>query len=855
MAKRVGKAADKGQRMGSTLAGMVLGAVTMAGGVADTPAQASIPPQDRVELVQTYSIPAGSMASALNAFADVNDLHLAYDARVTKRLQTQGLYGAFSVTEGLDRLLGGTGLTYRLTDKGHVVLIQLAQADNGTMNDASAPGAETLPPIDIGAEWLQPAGSGSGSGSGGSQGSADGKNALGGRLTGYNASNATSALKMDAPIMQTPVSVQVVTRQTMDDKQAINVIDAITTNVSGVQPYASYFEQYKVRGFTVYPYRDGLLQYTTNYVDTSNIQSIEVMKGPASVLYGRLEPGGLIDIVVKRPQETPYYSVMEQVGSYGLTRTTVDATGPLTADHSLLYRFNADYFREDSFRDFVNDRQVFLAPTIQWRPIEQFRLNVDFEYQHRFYVDDYPVFPAVGGAPAQIPLSRYLQQPGVLSNPPNEFDRKFIAYDWKWDFMPDWSLTNRLSYTNTVLRTADSGATAFNAVTGNMTTDIFNYPGYDQQELATNVDIKGKFATGPLQHSVLLGYDHFIYAWPTIQYFTSNTQNMNIYYPIYAPLQNLYASTPSWSESRQKWDGLYGQDMISAFDDKVHLLLGGRFDWSRTGASSQHTSPALAAATFADHYDHGFSPRIGLLVQPFPWLSLYGNFTQSLGANNGATSIGVVLPAQRGEQFEGGVKTEFFDKRLTATAAYFDITKTNITEPDPTNPNNTLLVGKVRSRGFEFDLTGRVNDNWSVIANYTHDDVRVVTGVETPNFATEITTEQAIAGNVMPGSPRNYGNVWLKYEADGALKGLSVAGGVTAVSNQFGDNANSFTLPAYTLLNGMIAYRWKINGYTITAQLNAKNLTDTRYFATAANRTTIMPGTPQTFVGSLRLEF
>ncbi len=850
------KGAGKGTGMGSTLAIAAMGAFAMAAGAPDSPAQASISPQEQTGAVLAYQIPPGSMAKALNAVADQNGLQLLYDADVTQSLNSPGLSGAYSAGEALDRLLAGTGLSYRFASNGRTVSIVLAQ--NGqTMNDAGGFGLQTLPPIDIGAESAQPAGSERGAGSGGSQGWADGKNALGGRLTGYNAPNATSAMKMDTPIMQTPVAVQVVTRQTMDDQQAITIADSIMANSSGVQPYASYFEQYKVRGFTTFLYRNGLQQFAQNYLDTSNVQSIEVLKGPAAILYGRVEPGGIIDIVTKRPLETPYYSVQEQVGSYGLTRTTVDATGPLTADKSLLYRFNGDYYREDSFRDFVNDRQVFLAPTISWRPIEQFKINVDFEYQHRVYVDDYPLFPAVGGAPAQIPVSRYLQQPGVLSNPPNEFDKKLIAYDWKWDFMPDWSLTNRLSYTNSVFRTADSGSYSFNPVTGIMSTAIFNYPGYDQQELATNVDLKGKLVTGPLQHSLLLGYDHFIYVWPLQNFFSSNTENINIYYPTYAPLQNLYANAPGlWSVQRQKWDGLYGQDMISAFDDRVHLLLGGRFDWSRTGATTQYANPYVAQASFRDRYDHGFSPRIGLLVQPLPWLSLYGNFTQSLGANNGTTASNtVVLPPQKGLQWEGGVKAEFFDKRLSASIAYFDITKTNITEPDPTNPNNVLLVGKVRSQGLEFDLTGRVNANWSVIANYTHDDVRVVQGVERPNYATEITTEQAIAGNVMPGSPRNYGNLWVKYEADGAFKGLSVAGGVTAVSSQFGDYANSFTLPSYALLNGMISYQFKYNGYTITAQLNAKNLTDTRYFSSAANRTTIIPGAPQTFIGSLRLEF
>ena len=201
------------------------------------------------------------------------------------------------------------------------------------------------------------------------------------------------------------------------------------------------------------------------------------------------------------------------------------------------------------------------------------------------------------------------------------------------------------------------------------------------------------------------------------------------------------------------------------------------------------------------------------------------------------------------------MKVEFFDKRLTATAAYYDITKTNVAEPDPTNPSNVLLVGKVRSRGVEFDLTGRVNENWSLIANYSHDDVRVAKGVLTPNFATELTTEQAITGNVMPSSPRNYGNLWVKYDADGALKGLSLGAGVTAVGSALGDNANSFVLPSYALLNGMVSYTMRINGYRVTAQFNVKNLTNTTYYASSLDRNTIAPGQPRTFLGALRFEF
>jgi iron complex outermembrane receptor protein len=828
------------RNMGATITIATLTVASLVSGASDSPARASISAEQRAGIVRSYQIPAGSMSKALNAVAGQNGLLLLYDAGLTESLRTPGLSGTFSTQEALDRLLAGTRLSYRFSADGETVSILLAQADTGVRNDA---GAEALPPIDVGAQASEARDRRR---AGAPQGPGD-------RFTGYNATSGSTALRTDTPLLRTPVSMRIVPRQTMDDQQAISVTDAIVGNSSGVQPNIYYWDSYKVRGFAIHPFWNGLYQHWANYIDTANVQSIEVVKGPAAVMYGRIDPGGFVSVLTKRPLETPYYSIQEQIGSWGLTRTTVDATGPLTADKTLLYRFNGEYFRKDSFIDFLNDRQHFLAPTLSWRPNEQFRANVAFESQHREYVADYPLFPALGGAPAPIPVSRYLQLPYYSSNPKNSYDQKRIAYDWQWDFLPGWSLTNRLSYANMGYRNSSAGG-SFDGATGNLTFSDSNFVGYTQKALSTNVDLKGKFVTGPLRHSVLLGYDHFNYNQPLYNYFITSRPTLNVYAPNYWQFQNMY-NTPRWATNNQQWHGVYGQDLISAFDDRVHLLLGGRLDWARAGVQRNNTSPYLALASLTHYDDHAFSPRVGLVVQPQPWLSLYGNFTRSFGANNGQTAGGTLLPPQKGEQWEGGVKAEFLDGRLSASMAYFDITKTNIPQPDPLNPSNSLLVGKVRSQGFEFDLTGRVDDNWSVIANYTHDDVRVARGVLIPNFATEIVTQQAITGYVLPGSPRNYGNLWVKYEADGALNGLSVAGGVTGVGSQFGDNANSFTLPTYCLLNGMISYRFELNGYMVTAQLNAKNLTDTRYFASAANRTTILPGQPQSFIGSLRLEF
>ncbi|WP_400770637.1 TonB-dependent siderophore receptor [Methylosinus sporium] len=831
--------------MGSTLAITAMGVFAFGAGASDSPAQASVSPQERAGWVQSYRIAPGSLAAALNSFADANGLHVLYDSSATLGLKTAGLSGAYSVKDGLERLLAGSGLSYRMAATSRTVTIVLAQADNGVRSDAF--GATPLPTIDVGAaEKDRPV-----------RGTGGAPTGPGDRHTGYNAASAATAMKMDAPILKTPVAVQVVTRQTMDDQQAISVGDAIVANVSGVQPVSNFPESYKIRGFTNIgnSYKNGLMEYRMKNLDTTNLQSIEVLKGPSAILYGRVEPGGLLDLVVKRPLETPYYSVQQQNGSYGMTRTTFDATGPVTDDRSILYRFNGEFYHTYSYRDFVKDQNFFLAPTLSFHPIEQFRLNIDFEYQHRTWVDDYPLLPAVGGGPAQIPISRYLQTPLLTTTSPHQYDKKRIAYDWTYDFSPDWSLTNRASYSIFEDGQMNAYGGSFNQATGVLTRTLTNAStlgAFTEYDFATNVDLKHKFSTGPFEHSALIGFDYLDLHTPMYDWYSPAVSSINIYAPNYWTLDNPNTNLRYIAQA-QKWTGVYGQDLISFFDDSVHLLLGGRYDWAETTSSKNSTSYAAALASYTTTYNKFFSPRIGLVYQPTPWLSLYGNFTRSFGVNN-TTTQGLPLPPQQGEQYEGGVKAEFFDKRLSATLAYFDITKTNVPTPDPANSLNTLVIGKARSQGLEFDLTGRINDNWSVIANYTHDDVRTVVG-STFDPTTEITTQRAIAGFKLPASPRNYGNIWVKYDADDQFRGLSVGGGLTVVEQSFGDNANSFVLPGYTLLNGMIAYSTIIAGLNVTGQLNVKNITNTVYYPTSNNRVTILTGPPRTFLASLRVEF
>jgi iron complex outermembrane recepter protein len=176
------------------------------------------------------------------------------------------------------------------------------------------------------------------------------------------------------------------------------------------------------------------------------VQSFEVLKGPAAILYGRVEPGGLIYLETKLPQEIPYFSFQEQARAFGQTQTTVDATGPLTADKTWLYRLNLDVGRADSFVDFVSTQNLFIAPAITYHPIEQFTLHINAYYQSNKNVDNTTGDVAVGNRPAPLPVSRYLEDPFFTQNPPTTNRTALVNYDWTLDLNPNWSVTNRFLY-------------------------------------------------------------------------------------------------------------------------------------------------------------------------------------------------------------------------------------------------------------------------------------------------------------------------------------------------------------------------------------------------------------------------
>ena len=697
---------------------------------------------------------------------------------------------------------------------------------------------------------------------------------IGDRLTGYVAETATTAFKTDTPILETPLAVQVVTRETLDDRQTFSIVSATTENVSSVFTTPQYYDDIIVRGFdtNVTTYRDGLVVQAVTDQETANVQSIEVLKGPAAVLYGRMEPGGVVNIVTKRPLPESYYSFQEEAGSFNQTRTSIDATGPLTHDDKFGYRLDVAYLSEDSFRDYIGTQNAFLAPTINYRASERFRLNVEGEYQNTRFNDDENGIPAIGQRPANIPISRYLGEPSL---PRNWQSRPFVAYDWVFEISKHWSLTNRASYNPVHYFQRGAIIGSIDEQTGDAQRYLWNADMY-RHTAATNLDLTGRVTTGPFEHSILLGFDHRYYYQRGIGLSGYTIADINIYDPVYTGLGVSGPITVSgYGTDGEGWTGVYLQDMVSFADGHLHLLLGGRYDWAQIGFGSSPNSFAEANGPynpstgigFQNSRDRAFSPRIGLVYQPRAWLSLYGNYTNSFGFTGGLPFPGQPpFPPEIGKQYEAGVKAEFLNKHLAAATAFYNITKSNILDVLP-GGLYAIPIGLVRSRGVELDVTGRINANWSLVANYSHDDALIVKGVTDARFESS-----GPPGNRFASVPPNAANLWLRHDFANRVKGLRIGAGSALVGQRQGDNENDFQLPGYGRIDAMVGYQFAPSflhrGKNLSFQLNVRNLLNKSYFesgsgfgaysADPTQNTRVaqgFPGTKRNFLASTRLEF
>ncbi|MEH2182392.1 TonB-dependent receptor [Nostoc sp.] len=648
-----------------------------------------------------------------------------------------------------------------------------------------------------------------------------------GEQDGYSVPDASTATRTDTPLRDIPQSIQVVPQQVLKDQQVIQASEALR-NVSGVQqsiPSGGSAEDiFSIRGFEQnVNLRDGFRDTDQKLVETSNLERIEVLKGPASVLYGNVDPGGAINFVTKQPLRDPFYSLGVQAGSFGLVRPTLDLSGPLNPKRTLLYRLNAVYQHGGYFRDLDQEiERYFVSPVFSWKIDERTNLTLEFEHlDEKRPLDDGLI--AFGIGVANIPFDR------VLNERDDNFSRTqdTVGYRLEHDLSEDLKLRSRFRFTVSDSRYRSAYAGSLNKQTGELSRSWADIPVNFKNYLLQN-DLVGKFSTGRVKHTLLFGVD-LERTTNNIDYHVDAAPSINIFNPVYGtvPRPNQDQLPVVYAINNQtNFLGIFLQDQV-AVTDNLKLLLGGRFDLVDQKSTS-------------DQQDDAFTPRVGIVYQPIQPISLYASFSKSFQPNSGTRVDGSLLPPERGTQYEVGVKGEFLNNRLTTTLAAYEITKSNVATTDPNNTNFVIPVGEQRSRGIELDVTGSILPGWNIIASYANTDAKVTK------------SNNGQQGNQLYNVPYNAASLWTTYELQtGSLQGLSFGLGLFYVGDRQGDLANDFKVDSYLRTDASIFYRRN----NLSLGLNFKNLFNIDYIEASRTRTTVNPGAPFTVQGTISWQF
>ncbi|WP_322505883.1 TonB-dependent siderophore receptor [Chroococcidiopsis cubana] len=650
-------------------------------------------------------------------------------------------------------------------------------------------------------------------------------------VEGYNAPDASTATKTDTPLRDIPQSIQVIPRQVIEDQQVTEISDALR-NVSGVTPRVDYgfSYTYNIRGFSDSRTLRNGFRIEAPTIAPSGIERVEVLKGPASVLYGQVEPGGIINFVTKKPLSDPYYAAEFTAGSYNFYEPSIDFSGPLTADGKLLYRLNASYQNFGSFIDFVDGEILSIAPVISYKIGDATTLTLEYEYLYsdRTYNDGLPI----DSVTFELPISRYLGEPGDRID--ETTNNLILSFDHRFDdnislrtaFGASFSEGEDVACRVSEYDPETQEVSRFCVTDGSEYDDVYSW----------QTDLVAKFNTGSVQHQLLLGLE-LSQRNNGYENFEASGANINVFDPVYG--EPIPPSDYSFKDDfTSNAVGLYLQNQIALLPN-LKLLIGGRFDFINFESEGyEQTVGEERIERSNDFDDNAFSPRVGLVYQPIEPISLYASYSRSFVPNNTTTASGELIEPTRGTQYEAGIKAELGN--LSATLAAYEITKTNILTTDPDNPDFSIGVGEVKSRGIEFDLGGEILPGWNLVASAFINDAFVTEDNNLP------------VDDVLTNAPAEGASLWTTYEIQrGNLQGLGFGVGVFYVGDREAELPNELVLPSYVRADASIFYKrdnWRVG-------LNFKNLFDTKYYESSQNTALIYPGAPFTVLGTVAVEF
>lgn len=652
-----------------------------------------------------------------------------------------------------------------------------------------------------------------------------------GPVKGYRATRSASATKTDTALRDIPQSISVIPATVLKDLGSTNV-ERAPEFAGGVSKQNNFggltLYEYSVRGFTTSEfYQDGFSANRgyPSTPDAANIERIEVLKGPAASLYGRGDPGGTVNIVTKRPQPEAFTTVQTSAGSWDRYRTAVDVNTPLDGEGNVLSRVNLAVEDNHSFRDHVQSKRVFVAPSFSWQLDPDTRLLVESEFVRHSSTFDRGVVDAPG-----VSRSTFLGEPndGDIDNHNNR-----IQATLEHHLNDAWKLRLASHYKQGSLWGDASENRALN-VDGHTLDRRYRERSMGWHDSITQLELRGLFDIGSWQHELLIGTEYEDYRKKErVTAIGGSRYPIDLYNPVYGqPKPNGTRSGTDFFE-QTKSQALNLQDQI-IFTDRLRGMVGARFehfeqstdDFARNHAKSRQTHDAL-------------TQRAGLLYQLTPQVGVFANASTSFKPNSGLDANGKTFKPEEGVGYEVGIKSELFDDRLSATLAAFHIEKENVLALDPAT-NTSRAMGKARSQGFDLQLTGQVTEAVRVIGAFAYIDAEVTKG------------DKAIpAGSRILGVAKRSGSLLGVYEfQDGVLRGSDLGAAFTYVGDRSGEAGTRFELPAYHTVDLLAHYKATQN---VTVGLNLNNLFDEKYYERSYSNYWINPGEPRNLTVSLTL--
>lgn len=661
----------------------------------------------------------------------------------------------------------------------------------------------------------------------------------------YIPPKTSSVSRDDTPILDTPQDIDVVPGQVIRDQGSFTVGETFK-NIGGVTtgraPADSLALVPVIRGFESQNIlRNGLRDETQRFTGgiTTNVERVEVLKGPASILFGQGNLGGTVNIVTKQPVAEPLYDVEFNVGDFELYRPVVDIGGPLNPEGTVLYRIASSYQTSGSFIDFQEvDRRVITSPSIAWNISERTQILFEAEYLDEKTSSGAPELPAVGtvniNRNGDLNIRTNLGEPSLTES--ESYVSRF-GYRFNHEFSDKWSIKNE--FLAAFKRTPEETGNLFilpvalQADQRTLIRLLADNPS-DQDSYTFNTSVIGNFNSGKsVTHKLFFGVE-YAYEQNEDKIIFSDINPIDIFDVNYSPntvrnrrtFQDFNTDVNSW--------GLYLQNQITFFE-KFILVVGGRQDFT-----DQNFSDRLLEQKVEKH-DSVLSPRVGLIYKPIEAVSLYASYSRSFEPVIGQAFNGEVFDAERGTQYEIGVKAELFQNKLLATLSLYNLRRTNYLEQDPDNPGFQIQIGGQRSRGVDFDATGEILPGWNIITTYSYTDAII-----TEDERTELIDNQ------LQNVPEHSASLWTVYFLQqGTLQGLGFGVGVFFENDREGDVTNTFIMPGYVRADAAIYYR---RGQ-LQLGLNFKNIFGKEYFEGARNNVRVIPGAPFSVLGTLSWEF